>query len=166
MGRGSPESTPPRQCREDAAGPDLPDRQRTLWGAIGWSYELLDESERDLFELMSVFSTTDLRALEAVAGSPSVIDSLASLVDKSLVVQEVSTRAEPRYRLAVNGRFKGGYITRHYGRPNERVHALQMEMCHATYMDEPAPFSYRPDLAAKVQPLLQRLLDAVVKAAA
>jgi len=72
-----------------AGGRDLPDRQRTLWGAIGWSYELLDEGERDVFELMSVFSTTDLPALEAVAGSvstrASVVDSLASLIDKSLV---------------------------------------------------------------------------------
>lgn len=72
-----------------AGGRDLPDRQRTLWGAIGWSYELLDEGERDIFELMSVFSTTRLPAIEAVStsalGDGSVIDSLASLVDKSLV---------------------------------------------------------------------------------
>ena len=52
-----------------AGGRDLPDRQRTLWGAIGWSYELLDDDERDLFELMSVFATTDLPALEAVASN-------------------------------------------------------------------------------------------------
>jgi predicted ATPase/class 3 adenylate cyclase len=72
-----------------AGGRDLPDRQRTLWGAIGWSYELLNDDERDLFELMSVFSTTDLAALETVAGSvvprSLVVDSLGSLVDKSLV---------------------------------------------------------------------------------
>jgi predicted ATPase/class 3 adenylate cyclase len=72
-----------------AGGRDLPDRQRTLWGAIGWSYELLDEGERDIFELMSVFSTMGLPAIEAVStsalGDGSVIDSLASLVDKSLV---------------------------------------------------------------------------------
>ncbi|MEX1126663.1 MAG: AAA family ATPase, partial [Acidimicrobiia bacterium] len=72
-----------------AGGRDLPDRQRTLWGAIGWSYELLDEAERAFFELMSVFSTTDLQALEAVSasvfGTGVVVDSLASLVDKSLV---------------------------------------------------------------------------------
>jgi predicted ATPase/class 3 adenylate cyclase len=75
-----------------AGGRDLPDRQRTLWGAIGWSYELLDQSERDIFELMSVFSSTDLPALESVAGSAlgagSVLDSLASLVDKSLIRSE------------------------------------------------------------------------------
>jgi len=79
---------------------------------------------------------------------------------------EAVLEAQRDFSHVTNGRFKGGHITRHYGRPNERVHALQMEMCHATYMDEPAPFAYRPDLAARVQPLLQRLLDAVVKAAA
>jgi predicted ATPase/class 3 adenylate cyclase len=72
-----------------AGGRDLPDRQRTLWGAIGWSYELLDANERDLFEVLSVFSTTDLAALESVAASTMstgfVLDSLASLVDKSLI---------------------------------------------------------------------------------
>jgi N-formylglutamate deformylase len=79
---------------------------------------------------------------------------------------EAVLRAQTAFTHVTNGRFKGGHITRHYGRPNERVHALQMEMCHASYMDEPAPFTYRADLAAKVQPLLERLLDAVVKAAA
>lgn len=37
-----------------------------------------------------------------------------------------------------NGRFKGGYITRHYGRPEEGVHAIQMELACRGYMDEPA----------------------------
>lgn len=72
-----------------AAGRDVPERQRTLWGAIGWSYELLDEPERELFELVSIFSTADLPAIEAVAAaSPNVgfaLDLLSSLIDKSLV---------------------------------------------------------------------------------
>jgi predicted ATPase/class 3 adenylate cyclase len=72
-----------------AGGRDLPDRQRTLWGAIGWSYELLAPEERDVFELLSVFSSTDLRSLEAVAvdalGPVNAVDVLASLVDKSLM---------------------------------------------------------------------------------
>jgi predicted ATPase/class 3 adenylate cyclase len=71
-------------------GRDLPDRQRTLWGAIGWSYELLDTDECEIFELMSVFSTTDLQAVESVVRSALgpdlvVVDTLASLVDKNLV---------------------------------------------------------------------------------
>jgi N-formylglutamate deformylase len=73
--------------------------------------------------------------------------------------------AQREYSHVTNGRFKGGYITRHYGRPADGIHALQLEMCHATYMDEPAPFEYRPDLAAGVQPVLERMLEAVVEAA-
>ena len=68
---------------------DLPERQRTLWDTIAWSYELLDEDERLVFELMAVFSTASLEAIEEVAGESSgaahAIDSLASLVDKSLI---------------------------------------------------------------------------------
>ncbi len=76
-----------------AGGRDLPDRQRTLWSAIGWSYELLDPDERNLFELMSVFSPTRLAAIEGVAaslGMSAVIDELAALVDKSLIKAEAS----------------------------------------------------------------------------
>ena len=76
-----------------AGGRDLPDRQRTLWGAIAWSYELLDDNERDVFELMSTFSTARLVAIEAVAsdlGFGSVIDTLSALVDKSLIRSDES----------------------------------------------------------------------------
>ncbi|MGA7097081.1 MAG: hypothetical protein WB245_05895, partial [Acidimicrobiia bacterium] len=71
-----------------AGGRDVPDRQRTLWGAIGWSYELLDGHERDLFDLMSVFSTSTMAAIESVAEAALGtfdVDSLGSLVDKSLL---------------------------------------------------------------------------------
>ncbi|HEY9238441.1 MAG TPA: N-formylglutamate deformylase [Burkholderiaceae bacterium] len=72
--------------------------------------------------------------------------------------------AQSRFTHVSNGRFKGGYITRHYGRPDDGVHALQLEICQSTYMDESAPFAYRADLAAQLRPLLERLLDAVVQA--
>ena len=67
-------------------------------------------------------------------------------------------RADGNYTVAVNGRFKGGHITRFYGQPEQGVHAIQLEMCQSTYMDETAPFGYREDLAAQVQPLLRQLL--------
>ena len=57
-----------------------------------------------------------------------------------------------------NGRFKGGYITRRYGQPATGVHAIQLEMCQSVYMNETAPFAYRPDLAQRVQPLLRTML--------
>jgi N-formylglutamate deformylase len=63
-------------------------------------------------------------------------------------------RAQEAFSVALNGRFKGGYITRHYGQPDANVHAIQLEMCQCLYMDETAPFGYRPDLAAQVQGVL------------
>ena len=69
-------------------------------------------------------------------------------------------QAQDQFTVAVNGRFKGGHITRHYGQPDLNVHAIQLEMCQCLYMDESAPFAYRPDVAARVQPLLQQLTQA------
>ncbi len=63
---------------------------------------------------------------------------------------------------AVDGRFKGGYITRHYGRPAQRIHAMQMEMCQSLYMQEALPFAYLPEPAARVQPLLWRMLASML----
>ncbi|MBS0444840.1 MAG: N-formylglutamate deformylase [Proteobacteria bacterium] len=79
---------------------------------------------------------------------------------------EAEMRARTGYTHVSNGRFKGGYITRHYGQPERGIHALQLEMCQCVYMDETAPFAYRPDLAAGVQPLLQRMLQAALEARA
>lgn len=71
-----------------------------------------------------------------------------------------SSKHADGYSHVFNGRFKGGYITRNYGQPENNVHAVQLEMSQCNYMDEAAPFSYRPDLAANVQPLLTELLTA------
>ena len=79
-------------------------------------------------------------------------------------VADAAMKAQTNYTHVSNGRFKGGYITRHYGRPEQGIHALQLEMCQSTYMDEDAPFGYRPDRAAQILPLLQRMLDAVLQA--
>jgi N-formylglutamate deformylase len=63
------------------------------------------------------------------------------------------------YTSVLNGRFKGGYITRTYGKPAEGVEAVQLELSEITYMDEPPPFGYRKDLAGKVQPHLRAMLE-------
>jgi N-formylglutamate deformylase len=77
---------------------------------------------------------------------------------------EAAMGAQSQFTHVSNGRFKGGHITRYYGRPEAGVHALQLEICQSTYMDETAPFAYRSDLAAQVQPLLERMLRAVLEA--
>ncbi len=68
----------------------------------------------------------------------------------------------------VNGRFKGGWITRHYGQPDRGVHALQMELACRGYMHEPAdtvgsenwPSEYDPDFAAPIRATLEDVLRA------
>lgn len=62
----------------------------------------------------------------------------------------------------VNGRFKGGWITRHYGRPEAGVHALQLEMAQDAYMDEAPPYPWHPPRAQPVEAVLRRLVDTLV----
>jgi N-formylglutamate deformylase len=71
-------------------------------------------------------------------------------------------RAQERFSIAIDGRFKGGYITRQYGQPAANVHAIQLEMTQRLYMDERPPFDYLPDQAALVQPLLRQMLRAAI----
>jgi len=63
----------------------------------------------------------------------------------------------------VDGRFKGGYITRHYGRPLEGIHAVQLEMAWRCYLaDESRPEDYDEREAERVRPLLRRLVQAML----
>ena len=63
------------------------------------------------------------------------------------------------YTWVANGRFKGGYITRHYGNPVQGVEAIQLEIAQPCYMDEDAG-RYDPERAGRLQPLLSSLLSA------
>jgi N-formylglutamate deformylase len=63
-----------------------------------------------------------------------------------------------------NGRFKGGYITRHFGAPGDGVHAVQLEMCQSTYMSEDAPFDYLPARADKVEPVVRAMVGGAFEA--
>jgi N-formylglutamate deformylase len=69
------------------------------------------------------------------------------------------------YSAVLNGRFKGGYITRRYGDPANGVHAVQLELSEATYMEETAPYRFRDDLAQLLRPNLKALLECFLRLA-
>jgi len=85
---------------------DLPERQRSLRGAIAWSYQVLHEPCRRLLDRLSVFAgSARLEDVEAVCGpreelGQDVIDGLEELVEQSLV-RSVAADSEPRYTLLV-----------------------------------------------------------------
>lgn len=59
----------------------------------------------------------------------------------------------------LNGRFRGGWTTRHYGRPAEGCHAVQMELAQSTHLaTEHPPYAYDPIRAEQLRPLLTRIL--------
>lgn len=70
-------------------------------------------------------------------------------------------RAAEGYSHVVNGRFKGGWTTRHYGRPDDGVHAIQMELTQSSYMDETAPWTYSPAKADRIRPYLKHSLQSL-----
>lgn len=82
----------------------------------------------------------------------------------STLVARLAARCQEAaaYDSVIDGRFIGGYITRHYGRPSEGIHAVQLELTQDCYMEEAPPFPYREDKAASLQPLLTDLLDQII----
>ncbi|PIE13483.1 MAG: N-formylglutamate deformylase [Rhodobacterales bacterium] len=65
----------------------------------------------------------------------------------------------PGYSWITNGRFKGGWSTRHYGRPDQGFHAIQMELAQSMYLTAQAsPWSYDADKAARLRPYLTSIL--------
>jgi formiminoglutamase len=70
--------------------------------------------------------------------------------------------AATAYSSVLNGRFKGGWTTRHYGQPGTGVHAIQMELAQATHLaSEAPPFAYDEHKAAKLRKPLAEILRAL-----
>ncbi len=95
------------------------------------------------------FGTADMQSCDA-----SLQDAFAETWNKSAHAG--------KYSHVFNGRFKGGYITRHYGMPEHNIHAVQLELSQRIYMEEKLPYRYDPALAKDVQPLIGDLLETCV----
>jgi formiminoglutamase len=91
--------------------------------------------------------------------------------DPDLQQQVVDILAGTGESWVANGRFKGGWITRHHGRPESGVHALQMELSNRGYMREPDgkgdpsfwPTPYDPDYAAPIRKTLTEILETALR---
>lgn len=64
--------------------------------------------------------------------------------------------------VVLNGRFRGGYITRSYGRPADGIHAVQMELAQRLYLDENAPADPAPERAQRAQAALKPVVEALL----
>lgn len=90
--------------------------------------------------------------------------------DPALQTLVAKIMAETGQSHVVNGRFKGGFITRHFGRPQNGVHALQMELSCRGYMPEPEgkgtpdtwPVPYDADYAAPIRATLTKILETAI----
>lgn len=87
----------------------------------------------------------------------------ASEIESSTV--EICQKAEG-YTSILNGRFKGGWTTRHYGQPNHNIHAIQMELAQSTYLkSESAPWEYDEMRADLMRAHLSKILNALAELA-
>jgi N-formylglutamate deformylase len=68
------------------------------------------------------------------------------------------------YSVVWNDRFKGGYITREYGDPENNIHAIQLELSQRTYMNE-SEFTFNESLALQVKPILKTMVEALLNCA-
>ncbi len=85
---------------------------------------------------------------DGASAAPALLQALLRRADR-----------EGSFTSVANARFKGGYITRTYGKPDQGVHAVQLELAQSAYMDEAPPFAYDADLAAPMRALLRGLLS-------
>jgi len=80
----------------------------------------------------------------------------APIIEKA--IQDIAQQAEG-YTYTFNGRFKGGWTTRHYGKPSNGVHAIQMELVRENYLvSHRPPFDYDEAKATRLRPYLQQIL--------
>ncbi len=87
----------------------------------------------------------------------------ASSIERTVL--DICAKADG-YETILNGRFKGGWTTRHYGNPAENIHAIQMELAQSTYLSaEAPPWGYDTKKAARLREPLAQILTALAQLA-
>ena len=108
---------------------DMPERQQTIINAIGWSYDLLNDESKEVFERCSVFSgsfgVTEAETIAAAGDTDAfVLGELSNLIENSLLQTE-SSASDPRYRMliVIKEYAYGALVSRGEADEIERLHA-------------------------------------------
>ncbi|MFD2738922.1 N-formylglutamate deformylase [Sulfitobacter aestuarii] len=123
------------------------------------------ERVRDIHGVAILYDCHSIRSeiaflFDGVLPDFSIGTNLGTTCDPRIetVTQQICAEAEG-YTHVLNGRFKGGWTTRHYGQPQTGIHAIQMELAQSTYLSaEAAPWSYDTGKAARLRPHLSEIL--------
>jgi N-formylglutamate deformylase len=137
------------QPYHDALGAELERLKARHGHVVLWDGHSIKSSLPWLFE--GRLPDLNLGTADGKSCAPTLRAALARVLD-----------AQRDFTHVVDGRFKGGYITRHYGRPDLGQHAVQLEMCWSCYMAETAPFEIDGERAARLGPVLRALLQATL----
>ncbi|HEV8515139.1 MAG TPA: N-formylglutamate amidohydrolase [Cyclobacteriaceae bacterium] len=112
----------------------------------------------DCHSIRQVVSTIQKEKFpDLILGDADGTSASPGLIESTLSVLEHDT-----YSVNHNHPFKGGFITRHFGKPAENVHALQLEMTKVNYMDD-QEINYHPGRANKMRSLLQKNFDRLIE---
>lgn len=155
--------------REALSETDIEERRRTYWQPY---HEIL-RAELDRIKALHGFvilwdahsiaaevpTLFDGRLPDFNFGTYSGASCNAKLSDA--IMHTLNAQAD--FSHVLNGRFKGGYITRHYGAPVDGVHTIQLELVQETYMDGSPTLAWREGLAEKVRPLIKECLGELLR---
>jgi N-formylglutamate amidohydrolase len=115
-----------------------------------FGYAILYDAHSTFSEIPQLFDGVlpdlNLGTANGSSCAPQIERGVAEIMEKS------------GFSTAVNGRFTGGYITRHYGQPDRHIHALEMELSARNYMMEIPPYDYNPDRAEILQGVLKEII--------
>ncbi|NKB37943.1 MAG: N-formylglutamate deformylase [Gammaproteobacteria bacterium] len=119
------------------------ERIKSIHGyALLWDAHSIRAEVPQLFD--GVLPDLNFGTADGKACKPDIVNSLLSLV-----------KQYSDYKFVLNGRFKGGYITRHYGNPENNVHAIQLEINQSTYLGD----KLLPELDKRKSDKLSALLE-------
>ncbi|MFK5981219.1 MAG: N-formylglutamate deformylase [Rhizobiaceae bacterium] len=124
------------------------------------------ERVRDIHGVAILYDCHSIRSqcpflFDGVLPDFNIGDNEGTTCDPSLTNAVSDACAEaPQYRNIINGRFKGGWTTRHYGRSDQGIHAIQMELAQSTHLaSETTPFSYDELKAEQLRIVLADILE-------